>query len=45
MIPLWWLSVDLSGQPLPTEVLHFLQGEVSLDGSKLLFLLNQWPQW
>lgn len=43
MIPLWWLrvvSVDLSGQSLPTEMLDFLQTEVDLDGSKLLCLLK-----
>lgn len=43
MIPLWWfrvVSVDLSVQPLPTEMLHFLQREVGLDGSKLLCLFK-----
>lgn len=33
-------SVDLSGQPLPTEMLHFLQREVGLGGSELLCLLK-----
>lgn len=32
-MPLWWhwgFSVDLSGQPLPTEMLDFLQKEVGM---------------
>lgn len=34
------VSVYLSGQSLPTEMLDFLQREVGLDGPKLLWLLK-----